>query len=371
MLYNYILRPILFRFDPERVHEFAMARLEAHAGLIGLLRPAFVYEHPSLVQDVFGCTFKNPTGLAAGFDKYARGLAVWPRLGFGHVEIGTITGQAQSGNDRPRLFRLPADGALINRFGFNNDGAQRTAATLSRGWKTRGRPTIPVGINIGKSKVVELDRAAEDYAASFVALWPFADYFTVNVSSPNTPGLRQLQDRQFLKDLLLRLMDLGRRRAKDEGRAEKAILVKIAPDLSWPQIDDVVRVAEETGISGLIATNTTLSREHLRSSVRLTSEAGGLSGEPIRARSTEILRYIRRASAGRLVLIGAGGVKTGDDAYEKITAGASLVQVYTGFVYQGPSLCRQINRRLVHLLRADGFNSIADAVGCRAQINKE
>lgn len=359
MLYKVLLRPLLFQRDPESIHDLAMRRLSAHGPLLKMGRPWFVYDDPLLHQTVMGLSLANPVGLAAGFDKMAMAIPAWAHLGFGFCEIGTVTGQRQPGNDKPRLFRLPTDQALINRFGFNNDGAEKTAARMAAGH----RSVIPLGINIGKTKITAIEHAVDDYVFSFRTLWPHADYFAVNVSSPNTPGLRELQDRPFLTDLLqaLRIAD---RELAGPSRG-KPILVKIAPDLSYAQIDDVLRVIEDTGIAGLIATNTTVTRDNLRSPETLRSEAGGLSGRPLRQRSTEIIRHIRRQMADRIVLVGVGGIFSAEDAYEKITAGASLIQVYTGFVYEGPGFCRKLNRRLATLLRRDGFSSLSDAIGSR------
>jgi dihydroorotate dehydrogenase len=315
-------------------------------------RRFFCYDHHALHQKIWGIEFPNPVGLAAGFDKFARGVRLWSDLGFGFAEVGTVTAVAQDGNPKPRLFRLISDRALINRFGFNNSGAEATAAVLNRQMKTGIK--IPIGINIGKSKITDLDKAAGDYAASFSRLWPLADYFVVNVSSPNTPNLRQLQDRPRLTEILSQLTEVNR-------SGGKPILLKIAPDLSWSQIDDVVSVLNEFKLAGVVATNTTVDRTGLRS--RLSGEAGGLSGAPLRQRATDIIRHLFRALGRNFVIIGVGGIFNSADAYEKILAGASLVQIYTGFVYEGPSICRSINKGLVKRLRADGFSNLRDAVG--------
>lgn len=362
MLYKALIRPLLFLRDPESIHDLVMRRLSAHESFLKRCRPWLVYDDPILHQTVMGLSLANPVGLAAGFDKMATAIPAWSHLGFGFCEIGTITGQCQPGNDKPRLFRLSMDQALINRFGFNNDGAEKTAARIGAGH----RSLIPLGINIGKTKITPLEHAVDDYVLSFRTLWPHADYFAVNVSSPNTPGLRALQDRPFLTDLL-RALKAADRDLAGPSRG-KPILVKIAPDLSFSQMDDLLHVIDETGIAGLIATNTTVARDHLRSPATLRLEAGGLSGRPVRQRSTEIIRHIRRQMADRMVIVGVGGIFSAEDAYEKITAGASLVQVYTGLVYEGPGFCRKLNRRLAALLRREGFSSISDAIGSRLPI---
>lgn len=353
MLYRFLIRPVLYRFDPEDVHDWVSERLIRHSRMVTRCRRLFCYDHPALHQKIWGVEFPNPVGLAAGFDKFARGVQLWSDLGFGFAEIGTVTAVAQDGNPKPRLFRLTSDRALINRFGFNNSGAEVTATVLNRQMKTGIK--IPLGINIGKSKITDLDKAADDYAASFSRLWPYADYFVVNVSSPNTPNLRQLQDRPRLTEILLRLTEENNR------FGGKPILLKIAPDLSWSQIDDVVTVVNEFKLAGVVATNTTVDRTGLRS--RLSGEAGGLSGAPLRQRATDMIRYLYRALGRHVIIIGVGGIFNSADAYEKILAGASLVQIYTGFVYQGPSICRSINKGLVKRLRADGFSNLRDVVG--------
>lgn len=361
MIYRSMIRPMLFQFDSEAIHDFVVRRILSHDQLIRAMSPFFTYRHAALEQTVFDLTFPSPVGLAAGFDKMATGIPAWPALGFGFSEIGTVTGQAQPGNDKPRLFRLKKDDALINRFGFNNAGAIKTAETL-RHWRKKGfLHTIPLGINIGKTKIVELEKAYEDYLFSFKTLWPYADYFVVNVSSPNTPNLRQLQDKSFLTDIL-KTLSAANGELSGDSKA-KPILVKIAPDLTFGQIDDVLDVIQQTGINGIIATNTTVTRENLISDAVLQNEQGGLSGKPLRKKSTEVIRHIYKTTRGQLTIIGVGGIFTADDAYEKIKAGASLVQIYTGFIYEGPSICKKINRGLVTLLERDGIRNVAEAVG--------
>ncbi|NUM79486.1 quinone-dependent dihydroorotate dehydrogenase [bacterium] len=363
MVYRSLIRPILFQFDSETIHDFVLRRIISHHRLARAVSPFFTFRHPGLEQTIFDLTFPNPVGLAAGFDKMATGIPAWPSLGFGFSEIGTVTGQAQPGNDRPRLFRLKKDRALINRFGFNNNGALKTASTLQRWQEKNLLHSIPLGINIGKTKIVDLDKAHEDYSFSFKTLWPYADYFVVNVSSPNTPNLRQLQDKSFLTDIL---KTLSAANGEISGASKaKPVLVKIAPDLTFEQIDDVLDVIQQTGINGIIATNTTIARENLTSDETLKNEQGGLSGKPLQKKSTEIIRHIYKITRGQLAIIGVGGIFTAEDAYEKIKAGASLVQIYTGFIYEGPSICKKINQGLVRLLERDGIRNVADAVGVK------
>jgi dihydroorotate dehydrogenase len=326
--YESLVRPLMFRLDPEQAHAVAMAGLRRlPGGLIGALGGRAAGRPVTL----FGVTFPNPVGLAAGFDKNAEALPGWEALGFGFVEVGTITAHAQPGNPKPRVFRIPSHGALINRMGFNNDGADAVAARLEA-LRASGRwPSIPVGINLGKSKVTPLEEAAGDYLASFDRLAGYADYIAVNVSSPNTPNLRKLQDRGALDALLLAIME------RNAGR--KPVLLKIAPDLSWEQIDDVLGLIEARGLAGLIATNTTVDHASVPEGVR---QQGGLSGRPLRERSTEVVRYV--AERTRLPVIGVGGIESAEGAREKFDAGASLVQLYTGFIYRGPALIASIVR---------------------------
>lgn len=362
-MYKHFIRPFLFQFDSETVHEFVLNRLSQQYHILKIFRSAFQFENPLLRQTIFNKTFENPVGLAAGFDKFAKGIPVWDSLGFGFAEIGTITGQEQPGNDRPRLFRLKKDEALINRFGFNNPGAEKAARTLAEWEAKKILHAIPVGINIGKTKIVELEKAKDDYLLSFEKLWTFADYFVVNVSSPNTPNLRELQDKRFLTDILLALAEKNVRLSRQALIPPKAILVKIAPDLSLSQIDEVLTVVETAGVDGVVATNTTIERKNLSSDPQLVSETGGLSGKPLKNASTEIIRHIYNSTKGKITIVGVGGIFNGDDAYEKIRAGASLVQIYTGFIYEGPMVCKKTNKTLAELVERDGFKNIAEAVG--------
>lgn len=334
-LYENVVRPLFFRFDPERAHEIAVGAM----AVLGRVGPAcrLIEGWHRRGRDLkpvtlFGLHFPNVVGLAAGFDKDAGAWPAAAALGFGHVEIGTVTAVAQPGNPKRRVFRYPVQLAVINRMGFNNVGAAAVAARIAR-QPPPGRRRIPLGINIGKSKVADLGQAAQDYLESFRLLADHADYLVLNVSSPNTPNLRQLQDEARLRELLAAMTAANRERAAAGGRAKVPLLLKIAPDLSWPQIDAVLAVIFEFGLDGIIATNTTLARPGFFATV---GEAGGLSGAPLRRRSTEIVNYIARATHGRLPIIGCGGIMDSESAAEKLDAGASLVQVYTGMIYRGP-----------------------------------
>jgi len=346
VIYEKLVRRALFTLDPEHAHELgvhALALLGALPPLCRLLersRGLPAARHRPV--EAFGLKFPNAVGLAAGFDKNARAWPAAAALGFGHVEIGTVTALRQPGNDRPRVFRYPAAEAVINRMGFNNDGAEAVAARLAR-QPGPGRRRIPLGINLGKSKVVPLDEAVADYLASFARLAGHADYLVLNVSSPNTPGLRQLQDGGRLRELLGAVTAANRARAAQPGRARKPLLLKIAPDLTFPQIDAVLETIAEFGLDGIIATNTTLARPGPFAAV---GEAGGLSGAPLRLRATEVIRYIARATAGRLPIIGVGGITDAESAGEKLDAGATLVQLYTGLIYRGPFLAAAVARAL-------------------------
>ena len=364
--YRALVRPVLFRFDPERVHELAIASLGLAAPVMArLARPPD--GGGRLSQELLGLRFPNPVGLAAGFDKRARAVPAWPALGFGFAEVGTITAHAQPGNPKPRIHRLPADRALINRLGFNNAGAEATAQTLGR-WRRRGLlGRAPLGINLGKSKVTEPEDAPADYARSLELLWSFADYVTVNVSSPNTPGLRDLQAIGPLAGILDAIDAVAERMVAGRAGAAPPVLVKLAPDLAPEDIDAAVDLALERGVAGVIVTNTTLSREGLASPQDLAGREGGLSGAPLRARSTAIVERVARRAAGRLVVVGVGGVFTADDAWEKLAAGASLVQVYTGFIYGGPSTARAISRGLVERMDREGVANVSEIVGSAIQ----
>jgi len=337
------LRRFLFRLDPERAHGLTL-QLLALAGALApvraLLRDLFCVDDPRLRVQALGLEFANPLGLAAGYDKDGRGIAGLACLGFGHLELGTVTPQAQPGNPRPRVFRLVEDEGLINRMGFPNAGAGPLLKRLAR---RRPRGVI-LGVNLGKAASTPLERAVEDYRSLLRTFAPVADYLVVNVSSPNTVGLRRLQARDLLEGLLGDLAAERARLAQSGGR-RVPLLVKLAPDLSEGEVEDAVAAIEGAGLEGVIATNTTLARQGLRSSTR--KESGGLSGAPLRARSTEVIRQVARLTRGRLSIIGAGGVFAARDAQEKLDAGACLVQVYTGLVYRGPGLARDLLRGLL------------------------
>jgi dihydroorotate dehydrogenase len=325
-IYRNLLRPLLFQIDPESVHHVAMGAL---AGASPFLSRWPVYQDPRLGRRVFGVKFPNPVGLAAGFDKNAVALPAWQAMGFGFAEVGTITARAQPGNPKPRIFRVPECRALINRLGFNNDGADKIAERLRHLQQAGHWPRIPVGINLGKSKVTPLEEAASDYLLSFERLHHFGDYFVLNVSSPNTPGLRSLQDREALNELMGTIQ-----RRNQDGRP---VLVKIAPDLGWEAIEEILALAREHELAGVIATNTTIDHSAIAEAKR---QQGGLSGHPLRERSTQVVRFLARHTS--LPIVAVGGVFTADDALEKLDAGASLIQIYTGLIYQGPGLIREI-----------------------------
>ncbi|WP_242395300.1 quinone-dependent dihydroorotate dehydrogenase [Anaeromyxobacter oryzisoli] len=348
-----ILRSILFRLEPEHAHDLAVWALQ-RVGVAGARRrrPAPI---PALAVRCLGLDFDGPIGLAAGFDKGDVALPGLFALGFSHVEIGTITPRPQPGNERPRLFRLPEHRALVNRMGFNNEGAEACARRLAA--LPPGARLGPVGLNVGKNKTTPNEEAASDYLACIDRLHPYADYLVVNISSPNTPGLRQLQERDQLDRLL---------RACTARLAERApgkpLLVKLAPDLSPEALDDAVDVAIAAGVAGIVATNTTLSRAGVERHP-CAKEAGGLSGAPLERLSTEVVRRCYRRAAGRVPIVGVGGVMSAEDAYAKIRAGASLVQVYTGLIYGGPGFVPRVHAGLARLLARDGFASVAEAVG--------
>lgn len=344
-LYQNAIKPALFRLDPEQAHELSVHAL----ALLGRVRPLCailerIQQLPAAAyrpSDFCGLKFPNAVGLAAGFDKNGWAWPAAAALGFGHVEIGTVTLHAQPGNPRPRAFRYPAEGAVINRLGFNNAGAAALAARLAR-LPGPGQRQIPLGINLGKSKVATLDQATEDYLGSFRLLADHADYLVVNVSSPNTPGLRELQDAAWLKPLLAALVAENQRRVA-AGRARRPLLLKIAPDLTFSQIDAALGVIAELKLDGIIATNTTLARP---GTLATANQTGGLSGRPVRSRSTEIINYIARTTQGRLPIIGVGGIMDEVSAGEKMDAGASLIQLYTGLIYRGPFFAGEIARAL-------------------------
>ena len=341
-MYKLLISRILFLFDAEHVHYFVCEVLHFAFKIPfvpALLRSMYTYEHPDLVQEVAGLRFRNPVGLAAGFDKNAEMVDELEALGFGFIEIGTVTPKPQPGNEKPRLFRLKADKGLINRMGFNNKGAAVAAAKLRQ-----RKSKILVGGNIGKNKDTPNDQALSDYLICFRELFDVVDYFVVNVSSPNTPGLRELQEKAPLTALLTELQ-----KRNTEKFTPKPIFLKIAPDLTTSQLDDIIDIVQETGIAGVIATNTTISREGLRTSQEDIEKigAGGLSGAPLTHRATEVIRYICEKSGNAFPVIGVGGISSPKDALEKRNAGASLIQLYTGFIYEGPGLASRICKALV------------------------
>jgi dihydroorotate dehydrogenase len=335
-----LIKPLFFLFDPEKIHYFVTGSLKTIHKIPGgsfLIRKFSKQEEAGLEREVFGLKFKNPVGLAAGFDKNAEYVEEMANLGFGFVEIGTVTPLPQAGNEKPRMFRLPSDEALINRMGFNNQGVEVAALRL----KDAKRDGLIIGGNIGKNKQTPNEDAVSDYIKCFDALFDVVDYFVVNVSSPNTPGLRALQEKEPLKNIL---NTLQKRNLKND--LSKPILLKIAPDLTDDQLDDIIEIVVETKIAGVIATNTTISRENLNSEEGLKLETGGLSGRPLTKRSTEVIRYLSEKSGKAFPIIGVGGIHSSADAIEKLNAGASLVQLYTGFIYEGPGLIGRINKEI-------------------------
>ncbi|MGV3762763.1 quinone-dependent dihydroorotate dehydrogenase [Parapedobacter sp.] len=336
-----LVKPLLFSMDPETAHHTVSGGLRSFCNLWGgkrLLRAMYAYEHPHLERQVLGLKFRNPIGLAAGFDKNAEYVEEMAALGFGFIEIGTVTPRPQPGNERPRLFRLVDDAALINRMGFNNQGVDVAAMRLRQ---LKNRQNLVIGGNIGKNKLTPNEEAVSDYIKCFDTLFDVVDYFVVNVSSPNTPGLRALQEKEPLTHILNTLQQRNRK-----GDVSRPILLKIAPDLTDDQLDDIIAIIRDTGIAGVIATNTTIARDGLRSGGRLTSEAGGLSGRPLAVRATEVIRYLATKSDRAFPIIGVGGIHTPEDAVEKLEAGATLVQLYTGFIYEGPGLIKRICEKL-------------------------
>ncbi|MDQ1560494.1 MAG: dihydroorotate dehydrogenase [Pyrinomonadaceae bacterium] len=397
MFYRSLVRPALFRLAPETAHEFALHALAVALRPEGVRRLAErrLRRAPFGRLERFGLSFDNPVGLAAGFDKNGAAVRELAALGFGFLEVGTVTHLAQPGNPQPRLFRLPQDRALINRQGFNNAGAAALAVRLAR----LGRPDCVLGINIGKSRAVEVSEATADYLASFEIVHPHADYITINVSSPNTPHLRELQRADALAELLAALQTRNRELSLRAGQAATTatavttettattatatttavamtemrrvpLLVKVAPDLEEGDLEMIVDVARRTEVDGIVATNTTIARAnltHTAAGVVSAIGAGGLSGAPLKARSTEVIRTLYRLSRGTIRIVGVGGIFDAADAWEKICAGASLVQLYTGFIYEGVTAARDINVGLAEILRREGFRTLEEAVGCRAE----
>jgi len=342
-MYHKLVRPILFLFDPEKVHYFSFFMIKVLSAIPGVsfvIRSLYQLKHPSLEREVFGLKFPNPVGLAAGFDKNAVLYKQLSNFGFGFIEIGTLTPKAQPGNPKKRLFRLLEDQAIINRMGFNNEGVDDAVKRLKK------NSNILIGGNIGKNKITPNEEAVNDYIYCFNALFDVVDYFVVNVSSPNTPNLRALQDKEPLTHLLATLKELN-----DKKEHSKPILLKIAPDLTNEQLIDIVDIVTTVKIDGVIATNTTLERSNLASSPEVTAEAGGLSGKPLSKRSTEVIRFLVKESNNAFPIIGVGGIHSPEDALEKLDAGAALIQLYTGFVYEGPAAVRNINRAILKRTR--------------------
>ncbi len=336
-MYQFLVKPILFLFDPEKVHHFTFSLIRTLCKIplmSSIFKGMYVVNDKRLERTVFGLTFKNPVGLAAGFDKDAKLYNELSNFGFGFIEIGTLTPKPQAGNPKKRLFRLQQDEAIINRMGFNNGGVHEAVERLK---KNKG---VLIGGNIGKNKVTPNEDAVEDYKICFEALFPHVDYFVVNVSSPNTPNLRALQDKEPLTKLLTTLQTLNKSK-----EVSKPILLKIAPDLTNEQLEDIIEIVAATKIAGVIATNTTISREGLQSEDK--GEMGGLSGKPLTNRATEVIRFLAEKSNKAFPIIGVGGIHSAEDAMEKLEAGADLVQLYTGFIYEGPKLIKNINKQLL------------------------
>ncbi len=350
--YRQVIRPLLFRTDAEWAHRQTMTFLEIlgkNHTLKAAVSRGHRFDEPRLEQKLWGLTFTNPVGVAAGLDKYGQGVGVWEALGFGWTEVGTVTAQGQPGNPQPRLFRLPKDQAVINRMGFNNPGAVALAQTL-----TQRSSSIPVGINLGKSKITSLEDAAKDYLFSFQQLYTFGNYFVINVSSPNTPGLRELQKAVFLREIFAQL--------QQANTANKPLLVKIAPDLLPSDLEDIILLIDEFHLSGIIATNTTISRpQSLHDTYR--QESGGLSGRPLTQLSNQIIDQIWQITKGTIPIVGVGGIMNAEDAWQKIIHGASLLQLYTGLVYGGSTIVKNILQGLDARCQKLGLTSISQAVG--------
>ncbi|HEY3103695.1 MAG TPA: quinone-dependent dihydroorotate dehydrogenase [Pyrinomonadaceae bacterium] len=366
-----LIRPLLFRLPAETAHHFALSSLKfaLQASAVRRVVDQRYQSSPFGNLKRFGLSFRNPVGLAAGFDKNGEATDALCALGFGFIEVGTVTSEPQPGNPKPRNFRLPRDRALVNRLGFNNCGAKALVKNLKR-----HRPDCVLGINIGKSRSVPIDKAIDDYLKTFEVVYEMADYIAVNVSSPNTPQLRELQSAAMLSALLDALQDRNRELANEHSLSRaKPLLLKIAPDLVDADIESIIGVAERASVAGIIATNTTTSRDGLQSSPARLAAAGegGLSGAPLRERSNHVIRAIYRLTNGAIPIVGVGGVFNAEDAWKKICAGASLIQLYTGFIYEGPGVARQINEGLRRILSNEGFVSFDEAVGCGARIDRE
>lgn len=366
-LYRNAIRPVLFTQQAEDIHNRTMhvlGRLSRNELALDAMHS--ILGAPELPVNLFGQRFPNPVGLAAGMDKNAEAVPAWAAMGFGFTELGAATWHAQPGNPSPRVFRAISEEAIVNRMGFNNIGAEAIAEKLAAWRKTGLWPNHPVGMNLGKSKITPLEKAPEDYANSFRVLRPHLDFFVVNVSSPNTPNLRQLQDKSALNDILAALQEINQPDSSGGTKVPKPILVKVAPDLSFEALDEILELTIPRSIAGIVATNTTISRPAVSDPLvqKVYAETGGLSGRPVRVRSTEVIRHLYRQSQGKLPIIGVGGIFNAADAWEKIEAGASLLQVYTGFVYEGPALVRSIVSGLIERLETRAMASLTEAVGC-------
>ncbi|WP_372011521.1 quinone-dependent dihydroorotate dehydrogenase [Paenibacillus chitinolyticus] len=360
MIYEALVKPMLFRMEPEEAHDFVLRnlqRIQRQPGLLYLIEKLYgVREEPGLASELLGIRFPSPIGLAAGLDKDARAVPALSSMGFGFMEVGSVTPIGQAGNDRPRLFRLPDDEALINRMGFNNGGIHAMKERL----ESCNALKIPLGINIGKNKRTPNEKAHEDYTRCLRSLYPYADFFIINLSSPNTPSLRKLQYGSELDELLIRIV-AETERLNARHRGDKPVFVKIAPDMDGGELENMIGKIMRHGIPGVIAANTTVTRGGLTHPHR--EETGGLSGKPLHLKSTEIIRSIYKQSGGTLKIIGSGGIFTARDVYDKIRAGASLVEIYTSFIYKGPRINRQCSSELLDLLKQDGFASLSEAIG--------
>ena len=361
-IYKSMIRPWLFRKDPEESHEKILALLSRLEFLYGTVESFYKVEDQRLQVKIGPLTFPNPVGLAGGFDKNALAPKMISAFGFGFMEVGAITAQAQPGNPKPRLYRLPEDDALINRLGFNNEGADVIAFKLDRIRARGGRPKVPLGMNIGRTKIVETKDAVPDFLCCFEKLFSHGDFFTLNISSPNTPNLRDLQEKTLLHELSSAVQERNRQLAARAKIPAKPVFVKIAPDMEFSQIDKIIDVVDAVKLDGIVATNATaFMRERLKSNHR--SQPGGLSGRPITAVVTSVIAHIYGITRGRIPIIGVGGIFDAEDAYDKIKAGAEAVQIYTGWIYEGPGAVKRINQGLLRLIERDGLRNIAEAVG--------
>jgi dihydroorotate dehydrogenase len=362
MLYKSIIRPALFHKDPEDSHEMILGLLSRMEFLYGAIESIYKVEDERLEVKIGPLTFSNPVGLAGGFDKNAVAPKMISAFGFGFMEVGAITAQAQPGNPKPRLYRLLEDEALINRLGFNNEGAEVIATKLDQLRAGGGGPKIPLGMNIGRTKIVETKDAAADFLSCFEILFPHGDFFTLNVSSPNTPNLRDLQEKNLLRELLSAVQKKNHDLAARAKIAAKPVFVKIAPDMEFSQVDQIIEVVDEVKLNGIVATNATAFMRDKLKSIH-ASEPGGLSGRPIAAMVTSFIAHIYKITRGRFPIIGVGGIFNAADAYDKIKAGANAVQIYTGWIYEGPGAVKRINQGLLRLLERDGLKNISAAVG--------